>query len=156
MAFSPKTWGTDEVITSSGLNQCKDSLQFLFERLVPGLLANCVAQTGLGFYVVHFSLIDPGAASGSGANGATWTKLWALDDAWAMEIAFPGSIFSATPWIVGHTSGSADSWGIVPVSHWGESSSGYRVALRDTGGVAITGGFGYTALLLGPRASSPT
>jgi len=158
MAFNPKSWGEDEAPTAAEMNRCKDSLNALYNWLVACLGANCVGQTGLGLYVVNFNLIDPGAASGTGDYGATWTKLWALGNAWAMEIAFPESIFSSKPYVLGHTTGSEDNWGIIPVSRWGESASGYRVAIRDTGGAeyTITGGFSYTALLIGPRKSNLT
>ena len=159
MAYSPKTWGADEAITAAKLNQCKDSLNWLYAALAPVLKASCEAKTDLGFYVVDFSgsnLVDPSAANGSGPDGASWVRLWSNAYGFAMEVSFPSDIFSSAPLIVGQSVGSGGQWGLVVCAHWDETASKYRVAFRDTGGsYEVTGPFAYNALLLGPRKSNP-
>lgn len=161
MAFTPKTWSTDEYPTAAKMNQAKDSLNWLFAALLPALDDDAgvlKALTNLGLYIVHFARIDPSASNGTGSYDATWTKLWSPPNVgFAMEIEWPDTIFTGTPMILAHTTGSETQWGIVPASRWDESATGYKVGFKDTGGDAypINTPFGYTALVAGTRKTSP-
>jgi len=161
MGFLSQTFIDDYEVTPANLNQLNENTVFLFDRLIPLLNQNCVAIQDYGLYVVHFSLIDPNQASGSGSYGATWTKIWqggGAPNSFAMAVGIPSTIFSSTPFVVGHTTGSQSQWGIIPCSRWGESATGFSVAFRDSGGATypINSGFSYTALLVGPRKTDPT
>lgn len=157
MAYNPKTWSADESPTAAKMNQTKDSLNFLFDRFLPILDEDCECLTSLGFYLVHFALIDPTAASGSGLYGCTWENLY-FSVGFAMEVKWPDTIFTGTPVIVGHTSGSQNQWGRMPVSRWAETATGYKVGFKDSGGdqYLFNTLFSYSALVVGTRKSTPT
>lgn len=157
MAFNPKTWYADEALTAEKLNQTKDSLIFLFDRFLPALQPGDVCLTNLGFYIVHFASLDPTKEEGTGAYGCTWTNLhWPVG--FAIQVTWPDTIFVGTPMIVGHSTGSQAQWGIMPVSRWNETATGYKVAFRDSGGDQwlFNTVFSYTALVVGTRKSTPT
>jgi len=159
MAYNPKTWGNKEKITSSGLNQCKDSLDFLYSRFIPSVVASCVAETNLCVYVCHFNEIDPTQSGGSGTDGATWTKAWAYENGLGLVLGWPSGMFSAAPYVIGHSvESNGTAWGITVQSFWNLSTTGCAMALRDSGGpqYAITSKFGLTVVLLGIRAGTVT
>ncbi|MEW6555070.1 MAG: hypothetical protein AB1384_12385 [Actinomycetota bacterium] len=164
MAFENVSFSTEEVLTSTKMNKLPSNDNFLFDRLIPYLGANCVAKTGYGLYIVSFNganLINPDNASGNGADGATWTKIWlggGSPNSMCIQVAIPNTVFSSAPLVVGHTTGSESQWGIQPCSIYGESATGYFVTFKDSGGPSypINTSFAYTALLLGPRKSNPT
>ena len=164
MGFSSQTFVDDQEVTPANLNQLNENTTFLFDRFLPLLGQNCVAKTGYGLYIVSFNganLINPAAASGSGADGATWTKLWlggGAPNSMGIQITIPNTIFSSAPLIVGHSTGAGSQWGIQPCSVYGESATGYSVTFKDSGGPSypINTAFAYTALLIGPRKTNPT
>lgn len=159
MAFDVITFDDDQEVTPDELNQLQTNETFLRDRLLPMLKAACAAQTDYGFYIADFpSLIDPNQASGSGSNGAAWSRLWLNGNHMGLAITWPAGIFSAAPFILGATIGSADQWGLITQGHWKETATGYYTAVRDSGGESypVNTLFRYTALLLGPRAADPT
>jgi len=160
MGFLAETYVDDQEVMPDNLNQLVANDVYLFDRFIPILGENRVSRIGLTAYIVDFSeprLIDPNSNGGNGWFGVSWTKLWEYNNALAIAIALPPGIFSGRPYIVGHTTGSRDQWGISPKSRWGESASGYSVSFRDSGGenIRISTPFGYTAILIGPRAGDP-
>jgi len=159
MDFSVITFEDDMEVTPGDLNQLQTNESFLLDRFLPMLKASCVAQTDYGFYVLDFpALIDPNQNNGNGSNGATWAKEWLNGNHMGIAFAWPAGIFSGTPLIVGNTTGSRSQWGIIPCSHWAETSTGFKQSFRDSGGEAypVNTPFRYTALLLGPRVAAPT
>ena len=162
MAFTPKTWETDEYPTAGKMNQTKDNLNWLYAAALPVLYddeGTLKADTSLGLYIVHFALIDTSAADGEGAYGAEWAKLWGPPQVgFAIEITWPDTIFSGTPMVVGHSIGSDKLvFGRCVTARWDECATGYKVSFKDTGGdqYPISSPFGYTALVIGTRKTSP-
>lgn len=161
MAFIPQSFAPDDEVTDAHMNQFNSNDVFLFDRFLPLMRANCVSETGYGLYIVDFSganLIDPAQNSGSGAWGATWTKIEVVGNWMKFQVTIPDTVFASTPYVVGHSTGSASQWGIIPCSTWDETATGFTTAVRDTGGpqYAIQTPFAYRAILIGPRKTSPT
>lgn len=164
MGFSSQTFVDDQEVTPANLNQLNENTTFLFDRFLPLLGQSCVAKTDYGLFIVSFNganLINPDNASGNGADGVTWTKLWlggGAPNSMGIQVSIPNTIFSATPLIVGHTTGSQTQWGIQPCSIYRESATGFSVTFKDSGGPSypINSSFAYTALLIGPRKVDPT
>jgi hypothetical protein len=161
MGFANQSFSPGQELLASHLNQFNENDDFLFQRLLFWVNQNLVSYTGYCFFVVRFEqpqLINPAANEGTGADGVTWRKLWLKGNAMAIQVNIPNTVFSATPFIVGHTTGSEAQWGIVPASRWAETATSYKVAFVDTGGPTypINSSFAYCALLLGPRKGTPT
>ena len=159
MAYNPKTWGNKEKLTSSGLNQCRDSLEYLYSRFIPSVVANDVARGNLCLYIARYDGIDPNQSSGTGRDGATWSKALVYQNGIVLALSWPNSIFADTPIVIGHSvECTSGAWGIAVLSFWGLTNSFAYVALRDTGGpqYAITTTFGLTVVLLGTRARAVT
>lgn len=156
MSFVSQNFLPDQELTDANMNQLNENTVFLYDRFIPQIKSGALSETQMGFFVIQFT-IDPYANGGNGLYGATWAKLWTNANAFAIQVNIPDTIFSDTPFIVGHSSGSEAQWGIAVCSRWDETPTGYKVAFVDTGGpqYPINTVFAYTALLLGKRKNEP-
>lgn len=157
MAYNPKTWSADELITSGKLNQCKETFDWLYGRFLPILGQNRVAKDTLAFFLVDFSganQINPANGSGTGAAGASWSKIQLVNNAFLFQVTIPSGIFSSAVIPIACQTGSAAQWGITVCSVWDETPTAFKVAVVDTGGpqYPINSTFAFWALLLGTRA----
>ena len=160
MAYNPKNWGTDELLTAAKMNQCKESLDFLYGRQPFVVGENCVAKTSRAAYIVNAD-IYPGNANGNGDDGLTWERLAGGQGSSFIIVKFiiPSSVFSATPRVVGVSVGAGDYPWLVPTSRYGESATGFiqRFGMTDNPPTNFGAGlFNFTALLIGTRKTEPT
>ena len=160
MAYNPKSWGTDELLTAAKMNQCKESLDWLHARLPFVVGAGCVPKTTLAAYIINANIF-PGNASGNGDDGLVWEKLAGGQGSSFLIVRFiiPDSVFSNTPRIVGASVGAGDYPWLVPTARLGESATGFiqRFGMTDHPPTNFGGGhFNFTALLIGTRKTEPT
>ncbi len=173
MAFNPPTFAADEEVTSTKMNQIRDSLNWLKQRLAPfyksGSAATWVGHDNLGFFIINAD-IAPGNASGSGDNGLTWTRFSGGQGASFMVVQFniPSYVFTtnasfAKPLIVGLTVGAGEPplgypW-LVPTARYDESTTGFKQRFGMTNNPPTelgSGHFNVSGLVVGPWKTTPT
>lgn len=167
--YNPKTWATDEEVTSVGLNAARDTETFLFNRLLPIYAAGqWTCETGLGLFVINAN-IYPGNQTGSGDNGLTWAKVSGGAGASFMvvQFQFPSDCFTTAsgwtkPLILGLTVGAGEPplgypW-LVPTARYQEGVTAFTQRFGMTNNPPTVFGsdlFNVSGLVVGPRKLTP-